>query len=482
MSLNRWSKRWLLTTLGLLIIIVSSILALSMMLLQDRNSGESNLSLNQVRLKVNPILLALEQNHQHLNEQNIREVMRSTARETGVLLTYLNLDGKVILSSDPTSEGTQVNLRSALHYDLHHATQAADGNDTLDIAFPVMDGPMGSQIGNAIFSIPQAMVTIQQPMTFPVILISALMLLSLILSLFLFWMKRILDKQLLSPIHQLKLHAKSILKGNYEEQIQYNRTDELGEVYAMFDLMRTEIKHMNELRIQQEQAQKELITNISHDIKTPITTIKAYIEAIEEGLCNDQETLMEYMGVMRTHTDKTARLVEDLLVHALQELGQISVEPREMYSGPVLDAMLKPIEHVILTRGLVYDRPKSNHIPNALIAIDPIRIEQVISNLVANALKHTAPGDTIRIATELESGHLKVTIADSGQGIRVQDMPFVFQRYFRGQVSQADQRVQEGTGLGLSICQSIIEAHGGRISFTSKEGQGTTFQFYLPIC
>lgn len=218
MSLNSWSKRWLLTTLGLLIIIVLSILALSMMLLQDRNSGESNLSLNQVRLKVNPILLALEQNHQHLNEQNIRGVIRSTARETGVLLTYLNLDGKVILSSDPTSEGTQVNLRSALHYDLHHATQAADGNDLLDMAFPVMDGPTGSQIGNAIFSIPQAMVTVQQSMTFPVILISALMLLSLILSLFLFWMKRKLDKHLLSPIHQLKQHAESMLKGNYEEK------------------------------------------------------------------------------------------------------------------------------------------------------------------------------------------------------------------------------------------------------------------------
>ncbi|WP_433747489.1 sensor histidine kinase [Paenibacillus amylolyticus] len=481
MSLNRWSKRWLLTTLGLLIIIVSSILALSMMLLQDRNSGESNLSLNQVRLKVNPILLALEQNHQHLNEQTIREDIRSAARETGVLLTYLNLDGNVILSSDPTSEETQVNLRSSLHYDLHHAAgQTADGNESLDIAFPVMDGPVGSQIGNAIFSFPQAMVTAQRPITFQVILISVLLLLSLILSLFLVWMKRKLNKHLLSPIHQLKLHAESILKGNYEEKIQYNQINELGEVFAMFDLMRTEIKHMNDLRIQQEQAQKELITNISHDIKTPITTIKAYIEAIEEGLCNDQETLMEYMEVMRTHTDKTARLVEDLLVHALQELGQISVETREMYSGPVLEAMLKPIEHVVLTKGLIYKGP--NCIPNVLIAIDPTRIEQVISNLAANALKHTAQGDTIRIDTELESGHLKVTITDSGQGIRVQDMPFVFQRYFRGQASHAEQHVQGGTGLGLSICQNIIETHGGHISFTSEEGQGTTFRFYLPIC
>ncbi|MEO2209673.1 ATP-binding protein [Paenibacillus amylolyticus] len=480
MSLNIWSKRWLLTTLGLLIIMVLSILALSIMLFQNRNSEQSNLSMNQVRLKINPILLALEQNHQLLGEQNIHEDIRSIARESGVLLTYVNLDGTVIMSSAPGSEGTQVNLRSSLHYDLHHAAQATDGNQLLDIAFPVMDGPVGSQIGNAIFSIPQAMVTVQKPMTVPIIWISVLLLLSLILSLFLFWMKRKLDKHLLSPIHQLKQHAESMLKGNYEEKIQYNRNDELLEVYAMFDLMRTEIKHMSEQRIQQEQAQKELITNISHDIKTPITTIKAYIEAIEEGLCNDQETLMEYMGVMRTHTDKTARLVEDLLVHALRELGQISVETREMYSGPILETMLKPIEHVVLTKGLIYKGP--NYIPNVLIAIDPTRIEQVISNLVANALKHTAQGDTIRIDTELESGHLKVTITDSGQGIRVQDMPFVFQRYFKGQASHADQHVQEGTGLGLSICQSIIEAHGGRISFTSKEGEGTTFRFYLPIC
>ncbi|WP_267132520.1 sensor histidine kinase [Paenibacillus sp. JNUCC31] len=198
-----------------------------------------------------------------------------------------------------------------------------------------------------------------------------------------------------------------------------------------------------------------------------------------EGLCSDEETLMEYMEIMRTHTDKTARLVEDLLVHALQELGQISVELREVYSRSAIKTMLKPIGHSVQMNGLKYREPE--HIPNVLIRMDPIRIEQVLSNLVSNALKHTAPGDTIHINTELENALFKVTIVDSGQGIRAQDMPFVFERYFRGQTSRTDNTL-EGTGLGLSICKGIIEAHGGHISFSSKEGQGTLFQFTLPIC
>ncbi|SLK18538.1 MULTISPECIES: HAMP domain-containing sensor histidine kinase [unclassified Paenibacillus] len=293
-------------------------------------------------------------------------------------------------------------------------------------------------------------------------------------------MKRKIRKRMLSPIHQLKQHAESILKGQYNDQIQYNRMDEMGELYAMLDLMRTEIMHLSEQRIRQEKAQKELITNISHELKTPITTVKAYIEAILEGLCSDEETLKEYMEIMRTHTDKTARLVEDLLVHALQELGQISMEPREVYSRSAFETMLNPIGHSVRMNGLKYEEPE--YIPNVLIRMDPIRIEQVLSNLVSNALKHTVPGDSIRINAELDLGKLRISIADSGQGIRAQDMPFVFERYFRGNASPSARNIHEGTGLGLSICKSIIEAHGGHISFSSKEGQGTLFQFTLPIC
>jgi len=480
MSLHTWSTRWLKTSLTLLLMVMICSVVLFLDLLTGRTAGESNPTINQVRLKVNPLLLELEQNRHRLRDPVIQNKLRSAAIDKNIQFSYVGLDGVILLSSASSSEGTQVNLRSALHYNLKDALQLADGDDSLGIAFPIMDGPGGSQIGNAIFTVPKSLVFAQQPVTFPLFILGSLIIISLMLMLLLIIMARRVRERMLTPVNQLKQHAESILKGQYDEQIQYNRNDEMGGLYAMLDLMRTEIMHLSEQRIRQEKAQKELITNISHELKTPITTVKAYIEAISEGLCADEETLMEYMEIMRTHTDKTARLVEDLLVHALQELGQISVEPREVYSRAVFENMLRPIGHIVRINGLTYE--ESEVIPNVLIRMDPVRIEQVVSNLVSNALKHTAPGDYIRVCAELDNGQFKLTIADSGQGMRAQDMPFVFERYFRGSSSLTSSGIHEGTGLGLSICKSIIEAHGGQISFSSKVGQGTIFQFSLPIC
>ncbi|MDQ0173643.1 sensor histidine kinase [Paenibacillus tundrae] len=480
MSLHMWSKRWLRISFILLMILITCSLLLFVNLHMDRQNNTSNLSISQVRLTVNPLLLALEQKQQQLTDPATRDQLRSIVQENGVELTYVGLDGVVVVSSTPSLEGTQLNLPSVLHYDLNQAAQVTDGKQSLNIAFPVINGTNGSQIGNAIFTVPLSMVVVEQPLTSAFWVMITLAGVSLMLGTCLIAMKRKVNKRLLFPISQLKEHAESILKGKYDQPIQYSRVDEMGELYAMLDLMRAEIMHLSAERIRQEQAQKELITNISHDLKTPITTVKAYIEAILEGLCSDEQTLMEYMEVMRTHTDKTARLVEDLLVHALQELGQISVEPREVYSLATFQQMLQPIAHMVEMRGLNYEAPAS--IPNVLMQIDSTRMEQVLSNIVFNALKHTAPGDTIQIMTELDAGQFKLTIADTGQGIQAQDMPFIFERYFKGAASPSNSYVQEGTGLGLSICKSIVEAHGGQITFSSKEGQGTIFQIHLPIC
>ncbi|MGF9700403.1 sensor histidine kinase [Paenibacillus sp. MABNR03] len=479
MSLFNGSKRWLTTTLILLMLLLGSSLTLAVDRLVN-DTGESNLSINQVRLRVNPVMLAIERNYHQLNTPEIQESVRSMAREQGLRLSFAGLDGTIMLSSNPSSEGQHIQLASALHYDLNHAAYAKDGEDLLDIAFPVIPAAEGKQIGNAIFTIPKAMVTVQPSSMLPLLAVGISLIIALILGTLLISMHRNLHKRLLSPVNMLQHHAESILKGQYDQHIQYQHADEIGELYAMFDLMRTEIKFLSEQRIQQEQAQKELITNISHDIKTPITTIKAYIEAIIEGICTDEKTLMEYMRIMQTHTDKTAQLVEDLLIHALQELGQISVEPREVYSGPVFEAMLESFGHAVKIKGLTYETPDS--VPNVLVRMDTTRIEQVLSNLISNALKNTRPGDVIRVLTELDADQFIVKIADTGQGIQLQDMPFVFERYFRGQASPVYSRVQDGAGLGLSICKNIVEAHGGRISFSSKEGQGTIFQFRLPIC
>ncbi|SLK18535.1 MULTISPECIES: hypothetical protein [unclassified Paenibacillus] len=164
MSLSTWTKRWLKTSLTLLVILIGCSLVFFLNLLIGRHSGETNLAINQVRLRVNPILLQLEQNHERLNEPDLRDQLHFIAEKSGLDFDYVGLDGMVILSSTPSSEGTQINLRSALHYDLNHALVAMDGSQSLNIAFPVMDGPGGGQIGNAIFTIPQSLVIVKSPL------------------------------------------------------------------------------------------------------------------------------------------------------------------------------------------------------------------------------------------------------------------------------------------------------------------------------
>jgi signal transduction histidine kinase len=187
---------------------------------------------------------------------------------------------------------------------------------------------------------------------------------------------------------------------------------------------------------------------------------------------------MEYVEVMHTNTDKMTRLTEDLLLHALKELGQISVTLTEQYSRELMDKIIQPIGHYVRTFGVTFVEPSD--IPDVLILADANRLEQVISNLVANALKHTSEGDSISVDIVVEQGHLKITIADTGKGMLPQDMPFVFDRYFKGKLNT--NRQNEGSGLGLSICKHIVEAHHGTISFKSIQGEGTVFHFTIPLC
>ncbi|MGM0882927.1 MAG: HAMP domain-containing sensor histidine kinase [Bacillota bacterium] len=478
MSLSNWSKKWLTAVLLLLVFLTGSSTYLLLYCISNKNEPSSSFVINQVRLAVNPLMVYLEQNSDRIGTEEVQAELKRLAGSNEIHLVYAQLDGTVSFNSAVSSQLWEGNANRSLHYDLYSAKQE---EGLFKIAFPVIDETSQLQVGNAIFFLPEDRVFLPKSYNRPIISFLVIVFSSLLLVILLISMRYKIKHHFISPVHQLKHHAEAILKGNYEEKTTYASINELGDLYAMFDLMRMEIMHLSMQRIKQEKAQKELITNISHEIKTPITTVKAYIDAILEGVSSDTETMLEYVEIMRSHTDKMARLVEDLLLHALQDLGQINVEPREQYSQEVLDKILNPIGHYVRTNGLVYIEPKE--IPNVLIPIDAVRIEQVISNLVSNALKHSSPGDSIRIETELDSRKLRFTIADTGRGILPQDMPFIFERYFRGHADTDSKAfAQAGTGLGLSICKTIIEAHGGTISFTSKQGQGTTFHFTLPLC
>lgn len=479
MYLSSWMRKWLAAVLICVVIGIGCGAYLLWDNDRDKNEPDPQYVINQVRLKVNGMMTELEQYHGSIEHDSaVRETLNSMSKDSGVELLFTRLDGKVVYTTSYQEKQLEkIDLKYSLHYDLY--TSRID-KDTFKIAFPVIDEAANVQIGNAIFTMPAEFVTYEtEPATplFPFIMIAAS--LALLLGLLLRLRNKIKD-DVVQPIKALKDYSEAILKGDYQQSAEYGRMDELGEVYAMFDQMRMEIRDLSLHRDEQDKAQKELITNISHDIKTPLTIINAYLDAIRDGLCPDMDAVVEYTEVMKANTDKMTRLVEDLLLHALKELGQISVNLTEQYSQTIFQSIIKPIAHHIRTTGVLFNEPQQ--IPNVLIHVDANRLEQVISNLISNALKHTVAGDSISMRIDLDRRDLKITISDNGAGILPEDMPFIFERYFKGQTQpNGDNASNKGTGLGLSICKYIIEAHHGTISFKSIKGQGTVFCFTIPL-
>lgn len=475
MYLSDWIRKWIKFALACLLIIFGCGAGFLWDNYNNEYKADSRPVINQVRILVRDIMLYLEQHNQEIYfDTKAQSTLQVMAQDHQLSLIYVQLDGRVIFNSSSGSTMRQIDLKTALHYDLYHAI--VDG-DTYYIAFPVIDEATHTQVGNVRFAIPSSAVFVEKNHAIPLFLFFAMTSTLFILCCLILVNRHKIKRHIIQPIYHLKDHSEAILKGNYEQKAAYKNMDEIGEVYTVFEQMRMEIMHHSLRRDEQEQAQKELITNISHEIKTPLTTLKAYIEAIRLGLCPDMSSVMEYVEVMHNNTEKMTRLTEDLLLHALKELGQISVTLKEQYSRDMLLAILQPIGHYVRTFGVTFIEPSS--IPNVLIRADANRLEQVISNLIANALKHTSSGDSIGVDIELVEGLLKITVADTGEGILPEDMPFVFDRYFKGTLDSSSKH--EGTGLGLSICKHIIEAHHGSISFKSVRGQGTVFHCLLPL-
>ena len=480
MYLNSWFKKWFTAFFICLAVVLGCGAALLLDSGKSKDEADPKYVINQVRLKVSGMMFFLERYHDDIeHNEAIRETLLTMSKASGVNLLLSQLDGSVFFNSSPDDKPIQkIDLKTALHYDLY--TSRVE-KDTLKLAFPVVDEETQLQTGNAIFTMPAGIVDNGQANEIPLFRVSVMISCIVILFMLLFFLRNKINRQMLQPIHKLKGYSEAILKGDYEQKAEYGTIDEIGDLYAVFDQMRMEIMFLSEQRAEQDKAQKELVTNISHDIKTPLTTIKAYIDAILDGVCPNMASVMDYVEVMQTNADKMAMLVEDLLLHALRELGQISVHLTEQYSQSMLQSIIKPLSHYVRSRGVAFIEPPD--IPNVLIQADANRLEQVISNLIANALKHTAPGDTISLSVGIEQGWLQITIADTGKGILPQDMPFIFERYFKGQMHDSPAKPhREGTGLGLSICKHIIEAHKGMISFKSIKDQGTVFYFSIPLC
>lgn len=235
------------------------------------------------------------------------------------------------------------------------------------------------------------------------------------------------------------------------------------------------IRDMTEER-QLDKLRKDFIANVSHELRTPISMLQGYSEAIIDDIAETGEEKKEMARVIYDESLRMGRLVNELLDLARMEAGRIQLTYDEINVSSYISRIIRKFQGLAkeneVNLGAIF-------IPEDLqFSFDPDRIEQVLTNLIDNAMRHTPKDGEVKVLVHTEEKGINFEVKDSGSGIPFEDLPFVFERFYKA--DKARTRGRAGTGLGLAIAKNIIEAHRGHISVQSKEGQGTTFSFFLP--
>jgi two-component system phosphate regulon sensor histidine kinase PhoR len=220
---------------------------------------------------------------------------------------------------------------------------------------------------------------------------------------------------------------------------------------------------------------RELIGNISHEFRTPLAGIKAMVETLRDGAVDDQKTARDFLNRVDGEVDRLTQLVAELTELSRIETGKAELKLEPVNINDLAEEVIAQLKPQAERQRLSLVKELASELPQA--PADRARIRQVIVNLLHNAIKFTDPGGRITVTTRGEGNSVTMAIADTGRGISSEDLPHVFERFYKGDKVRAG----EGTGMGLAIAKHIVEAHGGHIRVESQEGRGSTFSFSLPV-
>jgi signal transduction histidine kinase len=278
---------------------------------------------------------------------------------------------------------------------------------------------------------------------------------------------RILARGLTQPLRDMAEAARRLARGDYGQRVDERSRDEAGQLASAFNRMAGELEGMERLR-------RDLIANVSHELKTPISALRGHLENLMDGV---EEPNPELLAMMVQQSERLTRLVDQLLDLSRLESGAAPLELEPLRLHPL-------VERVIAEVGMARpDRPLDvrNEVPGDLppVRADRERIHQVLFNLLDNAYRFTPRGGEITVRAVRENGSCEVSVVDTGPGIPKEHIPLVFERFYR--VDPSRSRDDGGTGIGLAIARSVIEAHGGRIWAESEPGRGSAFHFVLPL-
>lgn len=278
-------------------------------------------------------------------------------------------------------------------------------------------------------------------------------------------------------VKDLEDAAKRIKDGDYDFHIEIRGNDEIADVLSAFEEMRHELYKSSKAQYEAEEEQKRLISNIAHDLKSPLTSIKGYAEGLRDGVCRTEEKRLSYENTIINKADEMNSLLNELSLYSSIGANGIPYNFETVSAREYYDALSDEIRMDLENEGInfiYHDNVKAD----TEFSIDRDKLSRAVHNIINNSVKYMGDGEKIISLSVYEDGDfIKTEIEDNGIGISSEDLPHIFDRSFRGDASRNSKI--SGSGFGLSIVKKIIEEHGGKIYAVSSVGHGTTMNFML---
>jgi len=276
-----------------------------------------------------------------------------------------------------------------------------------------------------------------------------------------------LSRRILAPVKALTSAAKRLGHGDFSQRVKVKDRSEVGELANTFNSMAGDLERAEQLR-------QNMVADVAHELRTPLSNIRGYLEAMRDGVIEpDADTIRS----LDEEATLLSRLVDDLQELSLAEAGELKLVCQVENIGELIKQTVAGVQAQATAKSLSVSVDLPDKLPP--VNIDSHRVSQVLSNLLENSVAHTARGDAITVTAKQKDNYLEVAVTDTGEGIPAEDLPNIFERFYRVDKSRA--RTTGGTGLGLTIAKRLVEAHGGKIEAHSELGKGSRFAFTLPL-
>ena len=276
-----------------------------------------------------------------------------------------------------------------------------------------------------------------------------------------------LSRQVLAPIKDLTHTANHLGRGDFSRRVRFKGKGEVGELAKAFNAMADNLQRAERLR-------RDMVADVAHELRTPLSNLSGYLEAIRDGVVKPDDSAINSLN---EEAASLSQLVDDLQELSLAEAGELRLVRQEDDISRLIEQAVAALQPQAAAKGLILAVKLPEDLPK--VSMDSLRIRQVLNNLLKNAVAHTGRGGSVTVSAWRQDNQIKVSVVDTGEGIPAEDLPNIFERFYRVDKSRA--RATGGSGLGLTIARRLVEAHGGRIEVESKLGKGSSFTFSLPL-